>query len=622
MSVRDRSYSLLERLRRALLGKPIPSSKAHQERLSPFIGLPVFSSDALSSVAYATEAILGVLILAGTRMLNFQLPISLAICGLILIIGTSYRQTIFAYPHGGGSYTVASDNLGPKAGLLAGAALLIDYILTVSVSVAGGVAALASAFPALLNHIVGLSLFFVAIVAWANLRGVRESGAMFAIPTYGFVLGVLVVVVMGVMRLGVAEAPSQHAVSDVLGKETHFFAIFVILRAFAAGCTALTGIEAVSNGVQAFKAPESKNAAKTLSWMVGLLTVMFLGIGILSRTLPKLELYTSADPNYSTLLSQIAEHAVGGKNWFYFYVQIATAAILVLAANTSFADFPRLSSLIARDGYMPRALARQGDRLVFHNGIVLLAIASGALIWYFKGQLDLLLPLYAVGVFTAFTLSQAGMVVHWMRNRVPGWKLKLAINGTGVVLTAIVTVVILVTKFVEGAYLVVILLLILFSGFLAVKRMYMSMSRQLDLGETPPKAPSSHTVIVLVSRVQTGALTALEYALLIEGDVQAVHVLIDEKRLPELRAKWDKFGEGVPLIILSSPYRSLIGPVMDYIDELTSDRPDQIVTVIVPEAVSQKWWHRVLAENVGLQLKLALSLRKNVVVTNVRYFLT
>ncbi|HLK14410.1 MAG TPA: APC family permease, partial [Fimbriimonadaceae bacterium] len=390
------------RLRATFFGKPIPTSRAHHERLAPVLGLPVFASDALSSVAYATEAILGILVLAGIAALHMQIAISVAIALLIVIIAFSYNQTIHAYPNGGGSYIVASENLGEKAGLLAGAALLIDYILTVSVSVTAGVAAIVSAFPHLHRFLVLMSLACILVIAWLNLRGVRESGRAFAVPVYAFIVGIVGMVVWGLIHRGLAPVPHPEALSDTLGKEMNVSMLYLVLRAFAAGCTALTGVEAVSNGVPAFKPPESRNAATTLRWMTGLLVVMFVGIGLLARTLPSLNLYDSGDPRYRSVVSQIAAATLGGdKSFGFYYVQFATAVILVLAANTSFADFPRLSSLMARDGYLPRSLSRQGDRLVFHNGIVMLACLAGALVWYFKGQLDLLLPLYAVGVFSA-----------------------------------------------------------------------------------------------------------------------------------------------------------------------------------------------------------------------------
>jgi amino acid transporter len=398
MDRQEKPVSSWARLRRLLIGKPIPTSKAHHERLGPLIGLPVFSSDAMSSVAYATEAILAVLVLASSQALHLQFGITLAILALIIIIATSYNQTIHAYPNGGGSYIVASDNLGTMPGLVAGAALLIDYVLTVAVSVSAGVAAITSAFPHLHPYLVPISLFAVAVVAWANLRGLRESGALFAIPTYGFILSMIVMLSVALFKAYTAHNPAaQVLVASDLGKEAHVFFTFVLLRAFAAGCTALTGIEAVSDSVQAFRVPEAKNASLTLRWMVVILSTVFVLIGLVVPHLPKLQILSTADPHYRTLISQIAEFSFGPKTVGFYIVQFTTAAILVLAANTAFADFPRLASFVARDGFLPRALTRQGDRLVFHNGIILLSLLAGFLVFMFKGELDALLPLYAIG---------------------------------------------------------------------------------------------------------------------------------------------------------------------------------------------------------------------------------
>ncbi len=620
--------SISKRIIRALLGAPIPTSKAHNERLSPLLGLPVFSSDALSSVAYATEAILGVLILLSVAALQYQIWISVAIVLLIVIISISYQQTIHAYPTGGGSYIVASNNLGPKIGLIAGAALLIDYILTVAVSVAAGVDAILSALPHLKDHIhdapVTLSLFFIALVAFANLRGLRESGSVFAVPTYGFIISMLVVIGWGVVHLIQTPAMPTQVFSPMAGKEHNFPLMFIVLRAFAAGCTALTGIEAVSNGVPAFKPPETKNAGKTLIIMSSLLSVLFIGMGFIALHMPEhyasFRIVEATDPRYQTLIAQIAAFGFGQNSFMFYTVLAFTAAILVLAANTAFADFPRLASLLARDGYLPRYLSRQGDKLVFHNGILVLGAAAAALIVIFGGKLDALLPLYAVGVFTAFTLSQAGMVKHWRRDKGSGWKRSAFINGFGSVLCLVVLCIIAYTKFFEGAWLVLILIPMVYGIFYAIKLRYDSMSRQLLITEAPEK-PSGHIALLLVPRVHRGTVAALEYARQMKGDCQAVHVTINEKALPDLQRKWEQYGEDVPLVVLPSPYRSLIQPVLDYVDQIRSDRPGVLITVIVAEAVSTKWYQKLLTESVAQQLKHALAKRKNVVVANTRYFL-
>lgn len=610
---------VLERLRQGLLGAPIPTSRAHHERLSPFIGLAVFSSDALSSVAYATEAVLGVLVLFSLGAVSYQLPITLGICALILVVVFSYQQTIRAYPSGGGSYIVASENLGETPGLVAGAALLVDYVLTVAVSVAAGVAALISAYPSLHSVLVPLSIGIILAIAWANLRGVRESGALFAVPTYGFIL--CMVATLGIGLFTLRGNGHQRVIADNVGKDAGFLLIFVLLRSFAAGCTALTGIEAVSNGVQAFKTPESKNAIKTLRMMAGLLLFMFLGLGILVQRLPVLTMFTATRHEYRTVVSQIAAAVYGDGSPPFLAVQFFTASILVLAANTAFADFPRLSSLLARDGYLPRALARQGDRLVFHNGILLLSGAAIALIWHFHGQLDLLLPLYAVGVFSAFTLSQFGMVQHWRKERTFGWRNKAIVNGLGAVVTGVVALVILGTKWEEGAWIVVVLLVLLYVGFRSIKGRYGAITRQLSIGETRPHFQRAHKALLLVPRVHRGILKALDYAKSIDPDCEAIHILIDDRKLKEVQREWDHYSEGTTLVALTSPYRSLIRPVLDYVDELAESNPEQMITVVVAEAVAKHWHHRLLQDNVAAQLKAALQMRKNVAVTSVPYLL-
>jgi amino acid transporter len=562
-------------------------------------------------------------VLYSISALHIQIWISIAICLLILIIATSYNQTIHAYPTGGGSYIVAKDNLGETPGLIAGAALLIDYVLTVSVSVAAGVAAIVSAYPNLHSYLVPISLVCIGVIAWANLRGVKESGTAFAIPTYGFIVCMVALIGFGIAHLTGGPAVAQHIEADpgAIGSESKHLFLFVVLRAFAAGCTAITGIEAVSNGVQAFRAPEAKNASVTLRWMAAILTFMFIGVGYLSLHVPSLKLYSTSSKEYMSVVSQIAAHTFGAGSTFFYVVQYFTAAILILAANTAFSDFPRLASLMSRDGYLPRPLSRLGDRLVFHNGILLLAVAAGALIFVFRGQLDALLPLYAIGVFTAITLSETGMVRHWLRLKGRGWHTKAAINAVGAVLAGIVMVVILTTKFLEGAWIVAVLLAVSFTLFKQIKRRYDEISKQLVLSEDVPPRPSRHTSLLLVPRVHRGIISALEYSLMLDPNCRAVHVAIHDRSLPETRRLWEKYGEGVPLTILASPHRSLVQPVLDYVDEMLEEDPDQVITVIVPEAVSTNFWHKLLQENVAQQMRAALGQRRNVMVTNSRYFL-
>jgi amino acid transporter len=618
-----------QRLRRTLLGSPIPTSQAHHERLSPLLGLPVFSSDALSSVAYATEAILTVLVYLSTAALGLQIWISLAIVGLIGFVAISYRQTIAAYPSGGGSYIVASENLGRGPGLVAAAALLIDYVLTVSVSVAAGVAAILSAFPSIRHAIpdatVTLSLLCIATIAFANLRGLRESGTVFAVPTYGFLVAMLAVIAAGIYGIHVTPANPAHFNSDLVGKEADAGRWFIVLRAFAAGCTALTGIEAVSNGVQAFREPVARNAAKTLTIMASLLAFLFLGLGYVALRLPEhyaaFSIHESSSPHYVTLTAQVAAFAFGPGSVGFYGVQIFVALILILAANTAFADFPRLASLIARDGYLPRYLNRLGDKLVFHNGILVLAVAAGGLVVGFKGQLDSLLPLYAVGVFTAFTLSQVGMVMHWRREGEPGWRGKATINGIGASLCFVVTLIIGLTKFREGAWIVIVLIPIIVAGFVAVHRRYGSMARQLAIRERAPLPYDGHLAILLVPRLHRGVLSALEYARQYRGECEAVHVTIDERSMVELSREWEARVPDIPLRLLHSPYRSLLQPTIEHVEAVREQQPNRLVTVIVAEAVSTKWYQRLLSENVAQQLKTALANVPGVVVANPRYFL-
>jgi amino acid transporter len=581
-------------------------------------------------VAYATEAILTVLILSSQAALKEQMAISVAIVALIVIITISYQQTIQAYPSGGGSYIVASENLGPIAGIVAGAALLIDYILTVSVSVAAGVDSILSAVPSIKHMIpdatVTISLFFILLVAYANLRGLRESGTLFAIPTYGFIVSMFIVIGWGVYTALHTPPGTPHIeATGLLGTEASASMLFITLRAFAAGCTALTGIEAVSNGVPAFKPPEQKNAQKTLIWMSTILAILFVGMGYIALALPThyhdFRLVDSSSPRYLTLIAQIAAFGFGMHSPMYLITLGFTAAILILAANTAFADFPRLASLLARDGYLPRYLSRQGDRLVFHNGIMVLAVLACALIVVFRGKLDLLLPLYAIGVFAAFTLSQTGMVIHWSRERHRGWQKSAVTNGIGAILCGVVLCIIGYTKFSEGAWLVMVLIPIFCYIFWSIKKRYGSMSKQLEIAGNPKFVPDGHLSLLLVPRVHRGILNGLDYAQQLKGDCQAVHVTINEKTLPELQRMWDEFGREVPLVVLPSAYRSLISPVLDYVDKIREDQPNLMITVIVSEAVSTKWYQKLLTENVALQLKNSLARRKGVVVANVRYFL-
>ncbi len=598
-------------LKRLLVGAPMPIAQARHERLSKTVALAVFSSDALSSVAYATEEILLVLVLAGAAATHLATPVGLAIAGLLAVVAISYEQTIHAYPSGGGSYIVARANLGATPGLVAAAALLIDYVLTVSVSVAAGVAAMTSAVPALLPHRVAMGVFFVAAIAFANLRGVRESGRVFAVPTYLFVVTFGVLVATGLFRwlLGdLTPLPSSPPPA------TAAFTWFLVLRAFSSGCTALTGIEAISNGVPAFKPPEARNAGITMGWMAAILGVLFLGITRLASTLGVIP------SGEETVVSQVAR-GLFGNGLFYYLIQGSTTLILVLAANTSFADFPRLSSLLARDRYAPRQFTTLGDRLVFSNGILILASLAALLLIVFGGETHALIPLYAVGVFISFTLSQAGMVRHWLVDGGTGWRWRLAVNGTGAVVTGVVTLVIAATKFVHGAWIVVVLIPLIVLGFRAVHRHYEEVATELSLGQLAEEPPLSNTVLVLVGDVHMGVIKAVRFAQSLTPNPKAVLVETDPARTARLEERWAKAGCGIPLVVLTSPYRSVLGPLLDYVERIQRQGPNSMVTIVIPEFVPRRWWQHLLHNQTALLVKGALLFRRGVVVIDVPFHL-
>lgn len=608
-------------LKRLLVGQPIATERQTHERLNRVTALAVFSSDALSSVAYATEAILTVLILAGAAGLGLSLPIAGGIAFLLLVVAISYRQTIHAYPNGGGAYIVAHENLGVIPGLIAAAALLIDYVLTVAVSISAGVAAITSlastwGLPGLRDVAVPLALVCIMLVSLANLRGVKESGAIFSAPTYAFVVSILTMIALGFVQVMLHGAtPVAHRAPVEVGPG-EALGLWLVMRAFAAGCTALTGIEAISNGVPAFRQPEAKNAATTLTWMVGILTTMFLGITWLAHQ------YHAA-PNevtHETVVSQIAR-SVFGDGPIYFVIQVATALILVLAANTAFADFPRLASLLSRDRFLPRQFSNWGDRLVFSNGILALGFFSAALVVVFHANEIAMLPLYAVGVFLSFTLSQSGMVIHHIRLKEPHWRRGIAINGLGAVLTGIVLMVLAATKFTHGAWAVLLLIPVMVLLFKAIHQHYTLVARQLSLSDAVKPPPlRRHTAVVLVSGIHKGVLPALQYARSIAPDnVTAVYVSLDPEQTAKIETRWDEWGCGVPLVVLDSPYRSLLRPVLTYIDEIDRRYTDHMLTVVLPEFVPAHWWAYLLHNQTGLLLKTALMFRKGKVVTSVPY---
>jgi amino acid transporter len=595
-----------------LIGQPIETVKEKHERLSKITGLAIFSSDALSSVAYATEEILLALVVAGAALLNFQMGIAAAIAALIAIVSTSYFQTIHAYPSGGGSYIVAKDNLGTNAGLVAGASLLIDYVLTVAVSITAGVAALTSAIPELYTHKVLLSLFAIGLLMLGNLRGVREAGKIFSIPTYVFIISVFVLIAVGLARFFGGEEAVAPAQLEAAGD---YIAIFVILKAFASGCTALTGIEAVSNGIRAFRSPEPRNASITLLWMAGILGTMFIGITFLA------EHYAIVPVDNETVLSQLTA-AIFHKGVFYYLVQFATAFILIMAANTSFADFPRLSSVMSADGFMPRQLGSRGDRLVFSNGIVILGLIAMFLVVLFKGETHALIPLYAVGVFLSFTLSQSGMVRHWFRLRGKRWVAKMLINGLGAITTAVALIVIAAAKFTHGAWIVVIAIPFIVYLTRQVKRHYDSVADQLSLtGRKKQIEYTHHSVIVPVSGAHQAVVNAIRYAKALSDDAVAVYVCFDPMETTRVKQKWNTHGMGVPLIVLESEYRSVIEPLMDYIDGVRETHKGGVITVVLPEFVPTRWWQHLLHNQTAWMIKGMLLFKRGVVSTSVPFHL-
>jgi amino acid transporter len=669
-------------LKRLLVGNPLKTEQAAHERLSKKTALAVFSSDALSSTAYATEEILLVLAAAvafgQAGAFHYVIPISVGIAVLLVIVAISYRQTIHAYPSGGGAYIVAKENLGTTPGLVAGAALLVDYVLTVSVSIAAGVAAITSMaqgtrFSWLDEHKVLLCLVCIAFIAVANLRGVRESGALFAAPTYAFLVCFLFMIGYGLVHYftvgGAAPVPGGDELKIAEGYAFQPVTVFLILGAFSNGCAALTGIEAISNGVPAFRQPEARNASATLMVMAALLTTMFLGTSVMAY------LYGVHPHESETVISQFGRIIFTGRfAWFYYVVQIVTALILVLAANTSFADFPRLASLLARDRFLPRQFANRGDKLVFSNGIVILAVFSGVLVAAFGGDTSRLIPLYAVGVFLSFTLSQTGMVRHWLKERdearvrqvelsgegeghqlsgresggacpVPdvqldeeeihrsyfvtdevtapsNWKKSIVINGVGAVATFVVLCVFVVTKFIHGAWIVVVIIPLLVLMFRSIHRHYAGVARQLSTEGLGQLHEIRNTVIVPISGIHRGVINALQYAKSISPDgVKAVYVDFDEEATAKLRQKWELWGSGVELVVLASPYRELTRPLLRYVDRLRRRGDENFVTVVLPEFVPARWWQQLLHNQSSLLLKGSLLFKKGVIVTSIPYHL-
>ncbi len=611
--------SLFSQIKQFLVGKTLPTSAHAEQRLSNVAGLAVLSSDALSSVAYATEEILLVLAAAGSGALGLSMGIALAIALLLLIITLSYQQTIRAYPNGGGAYIVAHENLGTIPGLVAAGALMIDYVLTVTVSIASGVDNLTSLVPALHPFTVSLCLLFIFLIMLANMRGLRESSKIFMVPTYVFVVSIFMLIGLGLFQ----QATGQIQATERVIEATEPISLFLILRAFSQGCAALTGVEAISNGVPAFKPPESKNARITMIYMGVILGIMFLGITYLANVY-----HIVRQEGQETVIYQLA-HAILGDGLLYTFIPIATLLILLLAANTSYADFPRLSSLLANDGFLPRQLALLGDRLVYSNGIILLSLCAAVLIVIFGGSTNAIIPLYAVGVFTSFTLSQAGMVRHWYKEKSSGWVASAIMNGVGALATAVVLAVIIRTKFLGGAWLVVVTIPLLVNLFLAIRRHYKYVASRLTLeGITPqiyaprPKVDVvTHPAVVIVGQLNRGTLEALDYARSIADEIIAVHVDIGTTNREKLNKRWEELEGDIPLVIIDSPYRSVVSQIVDFVGEYEDQHPGVLSTVIIPAFVTRNWWESILHNQTTLFLKAALRAKKSRVVTTVRYYL-
>ena len=641
--------SAFGRLRHLLFGRALPTSGGGHLKLPVFLALPIFSSDALSSNAYATEAILGVLLAtaASTGALHFSIPIAVGISALLFVVVLSYRQIIFAYPDGGGAYPVSRDNLGVIPSLVAGASLLIDYVLTVAVSVASGVAAIITAVPHLQPYIVPLCVAGILLVMLANLRGVKEAGWLFAGPSYAFIVSILLTIGAGLWATWTHPAHIAHAVevgNSFAAAKTGLSALglYVVLQAFSQGCSALTGVEAISNTTPLFAEPHAKNAANTTVIMGVLAAIMFLGLTYLTVRFGIHDHLDATQSDYQSVVGQVADTAWPPALHFMFYVvQYSTALILVIAANAAFAGFPQLTSMLARDNFLPRQLANVGDRLAYSNGILVLAVFAIALVIIFHGIVNNLLNLYAIGVFTSFTIAQYGMVRRWLRTREKNWQTSLFFNALGAVATGIVTGIIAVSKFEDpastaiisplfhigpyhphyGTWLVVVILPVMVWLFLKVNRHYTAMSNELALLNDHPLPPSRNVVLVPVPRLHRGVVAALNYARTLSDDVRAVYIETDPANTRALKAEWIRYGEDIPLVIMESPYRSLLGPLTRYVDAVQKERTDDVVTIVLPELVSRKWWHRLLHNQYAPLLRLAFSGRRDVVLTNVRYFL-
>ena len=620
--------SLLRGLRRLLIGRPISSEEEEQERLTNTKALAIFSSDNISSSAYGPEEIMRVLMLAGAAAIGLTLPIAVVIIIMLAIVTLSYRQTIKAYPKGASSYIVAGDNLGDLPGVIAAASLLLGYIVTVAVSVSAGVAAVTSIYPELYDYRVITSVGLVVLLALGNLRGIRESGSIFMAPTYLYIVAMLGVIGVGLFREMTGGLP-QFAVPDEWAREwtmeaagVQILMLFLVLRAFSQGAVALTGVEAISDGVPAFKPPEWRNARITLTWAAVIFAILFVGISYLATASGIVP-----DPTeQQTVLSLLARH-ITGEGPYLYVVQVATALLLVLAANTSFADFPRLSSFLARDGFVPRAFAFRGERLAFTTGIIFLAGTAIALLFVFNASVTGLIPLYMLGVFVAFTLSQTGMFVRWRTRHEPGWRSGMAINGLGAFTTAAVALVVGGSNFLAGAWLVVIMVPFLVAILMGIRAHYRSVDRALqfeEAGTVGPRVAETPIVIVPIARLDRAARQAMAFARSVSQEVIAVHVTNDAagSDAEEIRRRWAEWaGPTAELVVVESPYRALIGPLIAYMDAVSKQDPARPMLVVLSEFVPRHWWENLLHNQTALRLKLRLFLRRNTIVADVPYHL-
>jgi len=601
--------------KRIVVGKPLASSELGHQRLSRLVGLAVFSSDAVASTAFASQEILQVLVPAiGAGAIGYLLPISIVVVVLLVVVVASYRQTIFAYPGGGGSYIVSRENLGTAPSLVAGASLLVDYTLNVAVSAAAGVAALTSAVSGLRGHPVALSLALVALITVANLRGVKESGRLFAGPVYGYVVTMVLLIGIGLARSYSGHLGTIPVAADPVGtsKALETVTALLMLRAFASGAIALSGVEAISNGVPTFRTPETQNASITLMWTGTILGSLFFGIALLARRLkPTLS-------QNETILSQMGRAVFGSVHHpGYILLQATTVAILCLSANTSFADFPRLSSIIANDGFLPRQLANRGDRLVYSNGIIALALASAGLLVGFGGDVTRLVPLFAVGLFSAFTLSQSGMVIHHLRRREPRRRSSIIINAVGALACLVVLGVVVVSKFTQGAWVPTVVIPLIVLCFTGIKRHYTDFDRTLSAAPSHHIPDVHHTVVIPIGRITPAVLQAVGYGRAMKPHrLLAVKVINDHDSRQAALDEWAAIDSGVPLEVLYSPYRDLAGPIIEFIDRLDHMRDDDLITVLIPEFVVRHWWDQALHNQSALALKAHLLFRPNTAVTS------